>query len=253
MTQLEKFKRYALDKSAIIPLYFQVKNLLVDMISKGHLSPGDMIPTEYELCSTYNISRTTIRQALTELVEEGIFYRIKGCGTFVSQKKIHHNLCQEKFLFASELIGKGITPSTTVLEIKTIPAPIEVATCLKLPLSTDVISIKRLRYADNKPILLSLTYLPYALCKHIYQHNLNNDSLTDVLSKTIHSELASTHFSLEAVTATKEDCELLMISKTTAILLVHSFGYNKFSTPVNYTLSRYRGDKNVFTMEQPLS
>ncbi|PKM51531.1 MAG: GntR family transcriptional regulator [Firmicutes bacterium HGW-Firmicutes-7] len=252
MTQLEKFKRYTLDKSAVIPLYFQVKNLLVDMLDKGHLSPGDMIPTENELCTAYSISRTTIRQALTELVEEGVFYRVKGRGTFVSQKKIHHNLCQEKSLFTSELINKGIVPTTTVLETKTVPAPIEVASNLNLPIGSDVIRLKRLRFADNNPILLSHTYLPYSAYKHIYQHNLNIDSLAQVISPSIHTKLARTHHSLEAVTATKEDCDLLLISKTTAILLVHSIGYNKFDVPVDYTLSRYRGDKNVFIMEQML-
>ncbi|PKM95290.1 MAG: GntR family transcriptional regulator [Firmicutes bacterium HGW-Firmicutes-1] len=252
MTQIEKFQQYTLDKSAIIPLYFQVKNLLVDMLVKGHLSPGDMIPTEYELCTAFNISRTTIRQALTELVQEGVFYRVKGRGTFVTQEKIHHNLCFEKSLFTNALIEKGITPSTRVLELKTIPAPIEVATSLNLPVGTDIISLKRLRYADNEPVLISHSYLPYSLCKHIYQHDLNNDSLAHVLSKSIYTKLAHTHYSLEAAIATKEDCDLLSISKTTAILFAHSLGYNKFDTPIDYTLSRYRGDKNVFIMDQLL-
>lgn len=250
MIQIDTFKQYILDKSAPTPLYFQVKNLLLDMLDHGELSPGDMIPTEYDLCNVLNISRTTIRQALSELVEAGIFYRVKGRGTFVSQNKVHHNLSLEKSLFTNDIFTKGFIASTQVLEMKTISSTSEVSNSLRIPINTDVISLKRIKYANDEPLRVCQTYLPYSLCKHIYQHNLNDETLTNFLSLHIHTKLANTSFTLEAVTATKEDCELLKISKITAIQLVHNVGYNKFDTPVEYSISRYRGDKNTFGMEQ---
>jgi GntR family transcriptional regulator len=250
MSKIELFKQYPLDKSALVPLYFQIKNVFKDMLNRGYLEPGDMIPTEYELCSTFNISRTTIRQALTELVEEGFFYRVKGRGTFVSQNKLCHNLLEEKALFSHGLINKGIQPITVVIEHKIIQAPVDVANALQIPTSSQVLSIKRLRYANGDPIYINQTYLPYHLCKSILDHNLNEASLCMLLSKNIHTRLAQTRYSFEAVTATKEDCELLEISKITAIQLINSISYNKFNVPVKHTTCRYRGDKNVFTLEQ---
>lgn len=250
MTQLDAFRQYTLDKSAQVPLYFQVKNLLTDMLDHGELNPGDMIPTELELCTIFNISRTTIRQALTELVEADVFYRVKGRGTFVSQSKVHHNMSLEKLLFSNNIYSRGFIPTTKVLDIRTISSTPEISTALKIPVNTDVISLKRLKYANDEPLLLCQTYLPYSLCKTLYEHNLNEESLTDLLSHHIHTKLAKTLYTLQAVTTTKEDCELLMITKITAIQLVHSVGYNKFETPIKYSICRYRGDKNTFGIEQ---
>ncbi|MBC7959562.1 MAG: GntR family transcriptional regulator, partial [Vallitaleaceae bacterium] len=225
MSQLEKFNKYTLDKSAPIPLYFQVKNLLVDMLHQGEISPGDMIPTEFELCDAFAISRTTIRQALSELVEEGIFYRVKGRGTFVSQNKVHHNLSEEISLFSSSLPSKGFILSTMVLEIKTMVATPEVLEALKLATATEVISIRRLQFANDEPLFVCQTYLPYTLCKNILRHNLSEEPLTALLAQNIHTKLAYTTYALQAATATKDDCTLLDISKITAVQLVHSIGY----------------------------
>ncbi len=250
MNQLDLFKQYTLDKSAPIPLYFQVKNLLIDMLHHQELTPGEMIPTEYDLCDIFNVSRTTIRQALAELVEEGVFYRVKGRGTFVSQSKVHHNLSLERSLFTNNIHAKGFIPTTKVLEIKTMPSSSEISTALKLPMNTDVISLKRLKFANGEPLVISQTYLPYSLCKNLLSHNLNEEALTDLLSTHIHTKLAKTVYTLEAATATKEDCELLLISKITAVVLVHTTSANKFDTPIAYSISRYRGDKNTFEIEQ---
>lgn len=250
MSNIEQFKKYTLDKSALVPLYFQIKNIIKDMLNNGYLTPGDMIPAEYELCSAFSISRTTVRQALSELVEEGIFYRVKGRGTFVSQEKINHNLQEEKALFTNGLINKGLEPTTMVVEHKTIPASAEVAAALGLSVNAEVISLKRVRYTNNDPIYIKQTFLPYNLCKNILEYDLNEESLCNLLSKNIQTKLSYSQYSFEAVTATKEDCELLNISKITAIQLSNSISYNKFNIPVKYTICRYRGDKNTFFIKQ---
>lgn len=75
---------FELDKDSPIPLYHQLKVIIKEKISKKEYKPGDRIPTEQELCEVFNISRTPVRQALTELTYEGILYRRPGRGTFVS-------------------------------------------------------------------------------------------------------------------------------------------------------------------------
>lgn len=247
--QLDKFNQFTLDRDSLIPLYFQIKNLLIDMIDHGYLSPGEMIPSELELCKVFNISRTTIRQALSELVKEGMFYRIKGRGTFVSQYKIKHNFLHKKILLDDNLSNKGFIPSSKLLHLKTVSASHDVLTSLKLPLGTEVISIKQLKYANNEPIIISNTFLPYSLCKNIYEHDLNKETLTHFLSGNVHTKITNTKYFLQAVTATKEDCELLSITKVTAVQLIYGISYNKFETPISYTVSRYRGDKNIFILE----
>ena len=77
-----------LNKNTPIPLYFQLKKLILDELDSGELPVGSMLPTENELIEMFGISRTTVRQAITELVQEGKLYRIKSKGTFVSKPKI---------------------------------------------------------------------------------------------------------------------------------------------------------------------
>ncbi len=246
------FKDYVVDKTTPIPLYFQFKNILLDMMKEGKLQPGDMIPTEFDLCDIFGISRTTVRQALTELVNENKFYRVKGRGTFVAQDKINQDFIKRIESFKAEMERKGYKPSSKVLEFEVVEAPVEVAVALNLPVHTDVICLKRLRSADEEPIVITTTYLPYSSCKNVLDHDMNSHSLYKILSKNINTKINKVVRNIEAAIPTKEDCELLQITKTTAIQVFHYIGYNKFESPVEYTISRYRGDKNVFTIEQYL-
>lgn len=250
MSLVDLFKKHAVDKTTPIPLYFQFKNILLDMMKQQELQPGVMIPTEFELCEIYGISRTTVRQALTELVNEGKFYRVKGRGTFVSQDKINQDFIKKIESFKAEMERKGYTPSSEVLELEVISAPIEVSVALTIPSNSDVISLRRLRYADKEPIVITQTYLPYGFCKNVLDHDMAKESLYKILSNNINTKICKVVRSIEAVIPTKEDCDLLEITKTTAIQLFHYIGYNKFDTPIEYTISRYRGDKNIFTIEQ---
>ncbi|QUI20850.1 GntR family transcriptional regulator [Vallitalea pronyensis] len=250
MASIDSFKKYTVNKSTPIPLYFQFKNILIEMMKDDVLKPGDMIPTEFELCEIYGISRTTIRQALTELVNEGKFYRVKGRGTFVAQTKIKHDFTKKVKSFKDEMSNHGYTPSTKVLEFKVVPATPEVSSALGLSPNADVIYLKRLLSVNDEPIKISQTYLPYSFCKQILDYDMHEHSLYSILSGNINTKVYKVLKDMEAVVPTKEDCELLSINKTTAIQLFHVKGFNKFETPVEYTISRYRGDKNVFQVEQ---
>ena len=84
-----------IDKTVPIPLYFQLKELVLSEIKEGNYKSGDMIPTEKEISDSFGISRTTVRQAITELVQEGWLYRVKSKGTFVSQPKITQNFIRK--------------------------------------------------------------------------------------------------------------------------------------------------------------
>lgn len=74
----------SIDPGQPIPAYFQLKTLLLEKILGGHYGPGDRLPTEYELCKLYGISRTPVSRALTELAEEGVILRHRRRGTFVN-------------------------------------------------------------------------------------------------------------------------------------------------------------------------
>lgn len=109
---------WKIEKQSAIPLYFQLKQLVLGGIEQGILSPGDMIPTEQELSAMLGISRPTIRQALGELVNEGYLTRVKSKGTFISSPKLDAQFFQRLQPFAQELEQKGRKPSTQVLSLE---------------------------------------------------------------------------------------------------------------------------------------
>lgn len=81
-----------LDPQSIVPLYKQLKDLLLQEIKEGIYKANQKIPTELELSEKYQISRMTVRKALAELVEEGVLAKKQGKGTFVQEEKMTEDL-----------------------------------------------------------------------------------------------------------------------------------------------------------------
>lgn len=112
------FNYRSLDKLLPIPMYYQIKQMILEAIKNGTLTVGDMIPAEMEFCEFCSVSRPTVRQALSELVSEGYLTRLKGKGTYVSRPKIQAMFFNRLLSFNEEMKERGLTPSTRVLALK---------------------------------------------------------------------------------------------------------------------------------------
>ncbi|MDO4549606.1 MAG: GntR family transcriptional regulator, partial [Clostridia bacterium] len=123
---------YRLDKSVPIPLYFQLKSMLLDEIKSGQYAVGALIPTEKELSEMFLISRTTVRQAISELVQEGWLYRVKSKGTFVARRKIQQDFIKRLETFNEQIERTGCKPSTFLLALETVELPDDIAQKLEL-------------------------------------------------------------------------------------------------------------------------
>ncbi len=149
-----------LDKDVPIPLYFQLEKLILEEIDNGNYPVGSMIPTEMELSQMFGISRTTVRQAISDLVREEHLYRIKSKGTFVAHPKLVQGFIQSIQSFDDDVRSTGRTPSTEVLDLKLVELEPEVAQLMELPAGTKAIYLYRKRFADDEPIVRVETYLP---------------------------------------------------------------------------------------------
>ncbi len=239
-------KSMQLDKSVPIPLYFQLKELILSEIKEGNYQIGSLIPTENELSEMFDISRTTVRQAITELVQEGWLHRVKSKGTFVTKPKIEQSFIQVLGSFNDQIAESGRTPSTELLDFEVIEAPDEVAKELKLKSNEKVIYIHRKRFADEDPIVMVKTYLPYSKCKFVLNHDLEKESLYPVLASHDATQIYKVRRYIEAVEADEYDIENLNITSDKAIQQFLSIGYNLYNEPIEYSLARYRGDRNRF-------
>ncbi|MDK2801238.1 MAG: GntR family transcriptional regulator, N-acetylglucosamine utilization regulator [Clostridiales bacterium] len=239
----------SINKNVPIPLYYQLKEIILDEIKKGNLMPEDPIPTEKELSEVFEISRTTIRQAITELVKDGYLYRVKGKGTFIAKPKINQDFIKKLETFNEQIRRAGLTPSTKVLEFTVVEATEEIALALQIPMHEKVIKLCRLRFADKEPIVIVKTYLPYNLCSSVLQHDMEKESLYQVLSKNLETKIYKVSRTVEAIIAGQHESELLQIKKGYPIQFFKTIGYNQMGRPIEYSIARYRGDRNSFTVE----
>lgn len=235
-----------LNKTVPIPLYSQLKELIVKEIKNENYKNKSMIPTEIELCEMFQISRTTVRQAVIELVQEGWLYRVKSKGTFVTKPIINQDFIQTLKSFNEQIIQSERTPRTEILDLKVIFPSKQVYIALKLQPNEKVIYIHRRRFADEEPIVTVKTYLSYEKCSFVMNHNFIKESLYPVLSMREETHVYKIKRLIEATQATVDDIKYLNIKRGIAIQQFISTGYNMFEEPIEYSLARYRGDRNSF-------
>jgi DNA-binding GntR family transcriptional regulator len=189
----------------------------------------------------------TINKVINELVREGFLYRQQGKGTFVSLRKIDQWFFRITS-FNRDMISRELVPSTSVLEKKVLNAPKDVARHLNLNSKEKVIFIKRLRYADNNPIMLESRYLNYKLCKPILKESLEKDSIHDLLIYKYNLPLTKVNQYLEAVKINGDEAKLFGIEPgKPGFLLCRTTFTGK--TPVTWVKYIYRGDKYRFYAE----
>src|ERR1700674_1512115 len=156
-----------LERSNPLPLYYQLKEVLRQQIQAGHLAPHTAMPSEPELVARYHVSRATVRQALTELVNEGLLYRQHGKGTFVCEPRAHQTVSELTSL-TSELQRRGKRPGGLLLLSELTRGSETLRKQLRLADEEQVVRLERLRSADGQSIAYEVDYLPYPHALSIY-------------------------------------------------------------------------------------
>ncbi len=238
----------AVDHANPVPYYIQVANDLRERLQAGEWHPGDQLPGEMALCQAYAVSRPVIRQALNQLLHEGLVLRQKGKGTFMAEPKIREALFQQLTGFYQDMVDQGYTPLTQVRKQHVIPASRHVATQLSLQPGTPVIEIERLRSVQTDPIVLVTTYIPQVLCPALLSVDLAHQSLYAYLEQ--HGlPIQRGRRTLEAVPAPPYEAHLLGVAPGTPTMLLNSVAYLRDGTPLEYYFAFHRGDRSRFDVE----
>jgi GntR family transcriptional regulator len=140
-----------------------VRDGLREAIFNGEYPPGSKLPNEEELCVRFGVSRTTIREAVRGLVEEGFLVRRQGSGTFVTSRPLVRNSLDINFGYTDLIRSLGMRPGQRQLRMESIPADEAVARALDLEVGAPVLRLDRVRTADSRPIIYSIDYLPEAI------------------------------------------------------------------------------------------
>lgn len=231
-----------LDRQSAIPLYYQIQQFLLDRIRGGVYGPGQAIPSEPELCTQFGVSRMTARQALKALCDMGLVYSQRGKGTFVSARKLEKDF-RRVLSFSEEMGVRGSRPTSRVIFFEIAPADTKVAEALGLKAGEDVVSLKRVRLADETPLGLELSRIPLALCPDLLQTFDPRNSLYETLAARYGIHIVVTDEVAEASLARAEDAKLLEIPTHSPVFLLTRQSFVESGQPVEYVNSVYRGDR----------
>lgn len=236
------------DKYHNAPLYHQLKSILRDEIESGKTRPGDRVPSERELSEKYAISRMTARQALTDLVNEGLLTRQQGRGTFVARPKISQGLISLTS-FTEDMTLRGMRPSTRLLRMEVLSASPRVSEVLNLGLDRRVVLFERLRLGDGEPVALEATHLPYHLGRKLTEEELSGGSLYRLFEDRIGIRLGRASQTVEASLAGAYEAGILRIREGMSLLLTERITYATTGEPVELTRSVFRGDLYKFQVD----
>ena len=170
-----------------IPLYSQLMGIIKRSITSGALKVGDLLPSEAELCRSYDISRNTVRRAIGALEEEGFVVRKRGKGTFVSDPNTRRKGVQ--YSFTTEISQLGKTPSSTLVDFAVITPSPKIVTLMGLEPGVKVYRFTRVRNVDGEPLILETSYYP----EYIYP-NLTRELLRRTASTVSSTTSASSRF-----------------------------------------------------------
>jgi GntR family transcriptional regulator len=196
-----------LERSNPLPLYYQLKEVLRQQIQAGHLSPHSAIPSEPELVASYHVSRATVRQALTELVNEGLLYRQHGKGTFVCEPSAQQ-MVSELTSLTTELQKRGKRPGGLLLLSELVRGSETLRRQLRLADEEQLVRLERLRLADGQPIAFEVDYLPYPRALGVYTRarELGDGSLYQLMaSEGLNPAISEQSIKADRMTARESD------------------------------------------------
>lgn len=236
-----------IDKSSPIPIYYQLESFIKNQIESGNILPGENIPSEREYAESYGISRMTVRQAINSLVNEGLLYRKKGSGTFVSEKKIEQPL-QGLTSFTEDMKKRGMTPTSKLIHFEIIPANSFIANELQIREYAPVYEIKRIRLADGEPMALETNYLSANLVKGLTEQEVKA-SIYSYVEEKLGLRITHAEQLIESVRASEEHEKLLYIEKDHPMLYIQRNTFLHDGTPLELVKSVYRGDRYKFQIK----
>ena len=232
-----------IDKNSPIPVYFQLKNDLVKKIAQGLWKTGECIASERELCEIYGVSRMTIRQAIGELVQEGVLTRLKGKGTFVCEQTVKQ---QDMMSFTEMIKQTGRELKTEVINFDIIDTPDDMQDTFMLD---KVYKIERRRIVDNECIAVETVFIPVDYCGHI-----NNEMLKGSLYKILEHfgySISNSTSSIVAVDITDEIKEKFDTKENFPVLKIIGKTFANKNKVLFIEEALYRSDK--FTLQVNIS
>jgi len=228
----------------ILPVYYQIKQIIKKWIINKEFNPGGKIPSENELADKFNVNRLTVRQAISQLVQEGFLVSKRGEGTFVTNNENLIGSFNLEFTgFMDDLFYQVSKSRTKSVKIARMRASKLIKEKLELDNKDEEITqIKRVRFLENKSFAYTINYLPIEMGTKIKEKELYKRPLLQIIEQDLGIQFTEAFQTIEATFADQDTSEQLGIASGSPILFVERIMYTYNRKPVEFVQSSYRGD-----------
>ncbi len=224
------------------PIYAQIQEYIAEMILTGKLPPDSKIPSERDLSDELEVSRMTIRKAITELVNEGLLDRRHGSGTYVAKPKITYE-SGELINYMDAMKARNLTPGSQLLEFGQIVAGRRMAERLEVEIGHALYRVILLRFANRVPVILERAYFPCSRCEELEEYDLEKTSIYDLLTSRYKVKLRKVLQTIEAVAASDVVAEQLRVEENFPLLMISQVMIDgETGKPVEYSQDFLRSD-----------
>ncbi len=223
------------------PLYAQIKEILRARILDGSYQPHQQMPSEAEMIEAFDVSRITVRQALNDLQNEGLIFRIHGKGTFVSKPKAFQDLGRLQG-FGEAMRQMGYETYSRVLSLKSVAPTPQVAERLRLAKRARVTELQRVRFLNREPISLDVTYVPLAIGNRLAKEDLAARDVFVILENDYGLALGHAELQIGSTLADETLATQLKVEEGSPVLFIERTTHTADGTPVDYEHLYYRGD-----------
>jgi GntR family transcriptional regulator len=231
-----------------VPLYRQIADSLLRQIESGHLGPGERLPPERMLSETLGVNRMTLRHALDRLEFEGYLSRRQGSGTFVAHPKIER---QAGWLvpFSRSMARRGYRPGARVIVLERQPASVTIAAQLRVPVSSPIYAVRRVRLINREPVMLETFWMPEKRFPRFERFDITRRSVYEIMETEYGVKVRRARQSLEPAVASAHEARLLGIERGDPLMLEERLSFDERGRPIEYGKDLYRGDRFRFVTE----
>jgi GntR family transcriptional regulator len=235
-----------------LPYYEQLKQLLLREIARDNLEPGHLMSSESEMCQRYGVSRTVVRQAVGELVNEGVLQRMRGKGTFVARPKLSEQFMESTVGFFEDMTTHGHSVTSNVLSIDRVEVAGRVRELLGVPPGTHCVEIVRLRAVNEEVVAFTKSYVNRddpGLVDFLRAADLSSTSLYRLLEEHFGLRIDAGHRSIEATTARGMLSKLLEVTPGDPLLYIESVARGSDQAVIECFQAWHRADRMKVEMD----
>jgi len=237
-----------IDKKSVVPLYYQLAELLRQRISSGQIQKDIPLPSENALMEEYNLSRGTVRQAMQLLTMEKLIERFPGRGSYIKHQKLEHDANRAIGFFSQIAKEAGRRPAAKVIVKELSAAPLTVAQKLQIPEGEPVLFLQRIRFVDEEPWAIESTYFRDPVAELLIKEDLSN-SLYTLIQDSYGHRISHSKNTISSALTDELMADYLNIRVGEPVLHVMRQVFLENNQPFEYSEDIYRNDRICFKID----